>query len=72
MNLENKKKLWKIIQKKGDELKGRLAPHLSHPKGRNSYAHVCQMVKQKFNNSYKEISDEEFENVKFFIQDIKN
>ena len=31
MNEENKKKVWKLIQKTGDELKGKLPNQKSHP-----------------------------------------
>ena len=45
MNDENKKKIWNLIQSAGDELKGKLPEHSSHPKGRNPYAHVALEIK---------------------------
>ena len=60
MNKENASKLWKIIQEAGDYLKGQLPDHPNHPKGRNPYAHVALWVKEKFNESYKFIPDENY------------
>ena len=72
MNNENKKLIWSIIQKHGDNLKGRLKPHIHHPKGRNSYVHICMLIKQKFKSSYKDISDEKIEELKSFILEIND
>ena len=72
MNEENKKKIWKLIQKTGDELKGKLPEHPSHPKGRNPYAHIALEIKNHFGMSYNEISDEripELEKFIFYIRD---
>jgi len=71
MNKENKIKLWKIIQEAGDYLAGQLPDHPSHPKGRNSYAHVALCVKEKFDASYKDIPDEKFDEVEKFINFLK-
>ena len=67
MNKENASKLWKIIQEAGDYLEGQLPEHPNHPKGRNSYAHVALAVKNKFNNSYKDIDDSKFDEVIKYI-----
>ena len=72
MNEENKKKVWKLIQKTGDELKGKLPEHPSHPKGRNPYAHIALEIKNHFGMAYNEISDEripELEKFIFYIRD---
>ena len=72
MNEENKKKVWKLIQKTGDELKGKLPEHSSHPKGRNPYAHIALEIKNRFCMSYSYISDEqipELEKFIFYIRD---
>ena len=72
MNEENKKKVWKLIQNTGDELKGKLPEHKSHPKGRNPYAHIALEIKNHFGMSYSEISDEripELEKFIFYIRD---
>ena len=71
MNEDNKKKIWKLIQKTGDELIGRLPDHPSHPKGRNPYAHVALEIKNHFKNSYKDIPDDQFEEVVLYIQFVR-
>ena len=71
MNKENTNKLWKLIQEAGDYLKDRLPQNPNHPKGRNSYAHVALCVKEKFNSSYKDIPDDQFEKVIEYIEYLK-
>ena len=72
MNKENASKLRKIIQEAGDYLQGQLPDHPNHPKGRNPYAHVAICVKQKFNDSYRDISDEKLNDVIKYIEFLKN
>ena len=72
MNHQNKKIIWKIIQKKGDILTGKLKSHPNHPKGRNPYAHVCSMINQKFKCSYKDVPDVDIEKLKRFILEIQD
>ena len=67
MNKENASKLWKIIQEAGLYLVGQLPDHPNHPKGRNPYGHIAICVKGKFNQSYKEIPDEQIEEVFDYI-----
>ena len=71
MTPENASKLWKIIQEAGDYLQGQLPEHPNHPKGRNPYAHVAICVKNKFNNSYKDIDDSKYNEVLEFIDYLK-
>ena len=71
MNKENASKLWKMIQEAGDFLSGQLPDHPNHPKGRNPYAHVSLSIKEKFNNSYKDIPDEKFFEVIEYIEFLK-
>jgi len=71
MNKENASKLWKIIQEAGDYLAGQLPDHPNHPKGRNPYAHVALEIKNKFDESYKDISDEKFNLVVEYIEFLK-
>ena len=71
MNEENKKKLWTKILEAGDYLKDKLPEHPNHPKGRNPYAHVAICIKSKFNNSYKDIEDEKFDEVVKYIEFLK-
>ncbi len=61
-----------MIQEAGDFLKNKLPNHPSHPKGRNSYAHVALCIKTKFNKSYKDIDDIKFDEVVDYIEYLKN
>ena len=71
MTPENKKKLWNEILKAGDYLKNKLPEHPNHPKGRNPYAHVALEIKNKFNKSYKDLSDNQYNMVIDFIDFLK-
>ena len=72
MTPENKKKLWSEILLAGDYLKSRLPEHPNHPKGRNPYAHVALEIKNKFKFSYKDLPDDEYENIINYIEYLKN
>ena len=72
MNEENRRKLWRLIVEAGDYLLGQLPEHPNHPKGRNPYAHVAICVKNKFNLSYKDIPDEQLDEVIKYIEFLKN
>ena len=71
MNTENREKLWKEILSAGDYLKNKLPNHPNHPKGRNPYAHVALEIKNKFNESYKDIPDEKINLVLEYIEYLK-
>ena len=71
MNEDNRRKIWKLIQEAGLYLVGQLPDHPNHPKGRNSYAHVSICVKDHFKDSYKDIPDEKFGEVKEYIEFLK-
>ena len=71
MNKENASKLWKIIQETGDYLEGKLPDHPNHPKGRNPYAHVALEVKNQFGMTYKDIPDEKYNDVIYYIEELK-
>ena len=71
MNPENRKKLWKEILSAGDYLKNKLPNHPNHPKGRNPYAHVALEIKNKFNETYKDIPDEKINLVLEYIEYLK-
>ena len=71
MNKENASKLWKIIQEDGDSLGVQLPDHPNHPKGRNPYAHVAICVKSKFKASYKDIPDDQLDDVIKYIEFLK-
>ena len=40
--------------------------------GRNPYAHVALEIKNKFENSYKDLPDTKFQAIKDYIKIIKN
>ena len=71
MTEDNRRKLWTLIKEAGDYLEGQLPDHPNHPKGRKAYAHVAICVKSKFNDSYKDIPDEKFEEVLKYIDFLK-
>ena len=71
MNKDNASKLWKMIQVAGDYLQNKLPDSSNHPKGRNPYAHVALCIKEKFGNSYKDIPDEQFDDVIKYIEFLK-
>ena len=71
MNTENREKLWKEILSAGDYLKNKLPNHPNHPKGRNPYAHVALEIKNKFNETYKDIPDEKINLVLEYIEYLK-
>ena len=48
-----------------------LPDHPNHPKGRNPYAHVAICIKNKFNQSYKDIPDEKYNEVIEYINFLK-
>ena len=71
MNDAKKKYLWKLIQSTGDYLINKLPDHPNHPSGRNPYAHVALKIKSNFGSSYKDLSDEKFEEIKEYLNLIK-
>ena len=72
MNENNKKKVWKLIQKTGDELRGKLPDHPSHPKGRNPSAHIALEIKNQFEMTYSDIPDERIPELVKFIKFISD
>ena len=71
LNKENASKIWRLIQQTGDELFGKLPDHPNHPKGRNPYAHVALEVKTYFQMTYKDIPDEQFNDVVNYLEFLK-
>ena len=67
MDKINKEKVWRLIQNIGDDLNGKLPHHPNHPNGRNPYAHVALKVKTSFGCSYKDIDDENYQEVVDFL-----
>ena len=62
--MENNTGSWRLFTRS-------VTDHPYHPKGRNPYAHVALCVKNKFNNSYKDIEDEKFNEVTNYIEFLK-
>ena len=71
MNEFNRKYIWKKIQETGDYLVDKLPEHPNHPNGRNPYAHVALKVKTKFGKSYKDLSDNDLDKIKQYLDLIK-
>ena len=71
MNEENRKYIWKYIQKTGDHLLNKLPEHPNHPNGRNPYAHVALKVKTKFGISYKDLPDNDLDIIIQYLELIK-
>ena len=72
MTPENRKKLWREILLAGDYLRNKLPEHPNHPKGRNPYAHIALEIKNRFKMSYKDLPDEEYNDILNFIKFLKN
>ena len=71
MHEENAKKIWQLILETGDSLKGVLPDHPNHPKGRNPYAHISIEIKNKYGCSYKDIPDDQLNELIKFIDYLK-
>ena len=67
MHEENAKKIWQLILETGDSLRGVLPDHPNHPKGRNPYAHISFEIKNKYGCSYKDIPDDQLNELIKFI-----
>ena len=67
----NKERIWRLIQKTGDSLDGKLPEQPNHPKGRNPYAHVALKVKEHFGCSYKDIANDKYQEVVDFLKVIQ-
>lgn len=72
MNEENRKIIWKLIINKAEKIANKLPEHPNHPKGRNTYAHVCSKIIHEFGISYKLIKESRLEELKVFISKIKS
>ena len=70
VNELNRKKLWEKIQSTGDKLQPVLKPSQLHPNGRNAYAHIALSIKEKFGKSYKDITDDKFDEITSYIENL--
>ena len=68
MNEFNRKKMWAKIQSTGDKLQPLLKQSHFHPNGRNAYAHIALSIKDKFGMSYKDVSDDKFDEINSYIE----
>ena len=62
--------MWKKIQSTGDKLQPLLKPSRLHPNGRNAYAHIALSIKEKFGKSYKDITDDKFDEINSYIENL--
>ena len=67
MNEANAKEVWAYIRSCGDKLVGKLPESPRHPKGRNPYAHLALCLKNKYGQSYKDIPDENIDEVYAYL-----
>ena len=58
MNVDNKRIILERIREAGKNLEGKLPKSHRHPKGRNPYAHIPQVIKSLCGESYKDLPDE--------------
>ena len=70
MNDNNKKKIWKLIQHHGDQIKNNLKTSSYAPKREKSLCAYLFVNKNNFGKSYKDISDEKFCELATYIKNI--
>lgn len=66
-----RKQIWAEMQATGDRLKGVLLPNPRHPLGRNPHAHVAGCVQEKFGCSYKDLTDEQAQELRAFLAELE-
>ena len=72
MNKENASKLWKMMQEAGDYLRGSTTRSSKSSQRQKSLCPCCYMcTKSKFNQSYKDIDDNRFQEVLDYIEFLK-
>lgn len=71
MNDVNMKLVRTEVNMIGDELKATLQPHPDHPV-RNPYAHIWRTVKEKYGVSYRELDDDQVEEIIALIRTLRN
>ena len=70
MNKDNRKKILNKVQIIGYEIQSLLKPSPFHPRGRNEYAHIALSIKDKYGCSYKDIPDDQYEEVILFLENL--
>ncbi len=63
MDDARKRLLLERIREAGKSLEGRLPPSHRHPKGRNPYAHIPQVIKSVIGMSYTEAPNELYDDI---------
>ena len=71
MNDDKRKKIWNKVQLIGDEIQSVLKPSPFHPRGRNAYAHIALSIKEKYGYSYKDIPNDQYEEVILFLEHLR-
>ena len=67
MNESNRLMVWNRMRDAADDLRGKLPHSQRHPQGRNPNAHIAKCIKNKWRKSYKDIPDEEVDDVMAYI-----
>jgi hypothetical protein len=68
VNEANKQRIRERIGEAGKMLEGKLPPTERHPKGRNPYAHIPQVIKRLCGASYTDLPDDELPTVLRIIE----
>lgn len=71
MNENNKKTIKEAIDRAAEILQPSLPPSRRHPKGRNAYAHIAQVLKGLIGCSYTEAEDKDLDSILEIIKYIK-
>ena len=72
MNVDNKRRILERIREAGKNLEGKLPESPRHPKGRNPYAHIPQVIKSLCGESYTDLPDDAFDLVLEIIDKCEN
>ena len=72
MNNNNKQIILKRIREAGKLLEGKLPKSHKHPKGRNPYAHIPQVIKSLCGESYTDLPDDALSIVLEIIEHCEN
>ena len=67
MNEDNRLMVWNRMREAADDLRDKLPPSKRHPQGRNPNAHIAKCIKNKWRKSYKDIPNEEVDDVMAYI-----
>jgi hypothetical protein len=68
MNKQNQKIILKTIRETATQIADLLPETPKHPKGRNAYAHIPNVIASILGSSYKDLDDEYFDSVMMIIK----